>query len=185
MSDSNGTPEAVHLDAEYGLAENPDDHRSELRLWLRMLTCTTLIETEIRKRLREQFDTTLPRFDMMAQLYRTEEGVLLGELSQRMMVSNGNVTGLVERLVQEGLIERQVSETDRRATRVSMTPHGRAVFAEMAEAHAEWISDFMSSVSERDQERLWSRLGGLKASVRGALSDQPAQGRKASRRKRT
>ncbi|MGN6583951.1 MAG: MarR family winged helix-turn-helix transcriptional regulator, partial [Rhizobiaceae bacterium] len=116
------------------------------------------------------FDTTLPRFDLMAQLFRTEDGVLLGELSQRMMVSNGNVTGLVERLVQEGLIERQVSETDRRAVRVRMTKRGRAVFAEMAEAHGDWIAEMLGGLSENDRERLWNRLGGLKGSVRGAIA---------------
>lgn len=170
MSDTNGAAAQDYIDAEYAVRDNPHDHRSELRLWLRLLTCANLIEAEIRKRLREQFDTTLPRFDLMAQLFRTEDGVLLGELSQRMMVSNGNVTGLVERLVQEGLIERQVSETDRRAVRVRMTKRGRAVFAEMAEAHGDWIAEMLGGLSENDRERLWNRLGGLKGSVRGAIA---------------
>lgn len=170
MSDTNDAAAQDYIDAEYAVRDNPHDHRSELRLWLRLLTCANLIEAEIRKRLREQFDTTLPRFDLMAQLFRTEDGVLLGELSQRMMVSNGNVTGLVERLVQEGLIERQVSETDRRAVRVRMTKRGRAVFAEMAEAHGDWIAEMLGGLSENDRERLWNRLGGLKGSVRGAIA---------------
>jgi len=170
MSDTNGAAAQDYIDAEYAVRDNPHDHRSELRLWLRLLTCANLIEAEIRKRLREQFDTTLPRFDLMAQLFRTEDGVLLGELSQRMMVSNGNVTGLVERLVQEGLIERQVSETDRRAVRVRMTKRGRAVFAKMAEAHGDWIAEMLGGLSENDRERLWNRLGGLKGSVRGAIA---------------
>jgi len=141
MTDTLSLTTHDHIDAEYALRENPHDHKAELRLWLRLLTCTNLMEAEIRKRLRERFDTTLPRFDLMAQLYRTEDGMLLGELSQRMMVSNGNVTGLVDRLVQEGLIERQVTETDRRAARVRMTARGRSVFSEMAEAHGDWISE--------------------------------------------
>jgi DNA-binding MarR family transcriptional regulator len=170
MNDTHGAAAQDYIDAEYAVRDNPHDHRSELRLWLRLLTCANLIEAEIRKRLRERFDTTLPRFDLMAQLFRTEEGVLLGELSQRMMVSNGNVTGLVERLVQEGLIERQVSETDRRAVRVRMTKRGRAVFAEMAEAHGDWIAEMLGGLSENDRERLWNRLGGLKSSVRGAIA---------------
>jgi DNA-binding MarR family transcriptional regulator len=116
----------------------------------------------------------------MAQLYRAEEGMLLGELSQRMMVSNGNVTGLVDRLVQEGLIERQVTETDRRAVRVRMTKRGRDVFSEMADAHGDWISELLGELSESDQERLWTRLGDLKKSVRGALTDQK-NGRRKSR----
>ncbi len=131
----------------------------------RLLASTNLIEVEVRKRLREQFDTTLPRFDLLAQLERVEDGLLLGELSRRMMVSNGNVTGLVERLVQAGLIERNVSEADRRAVRVRLTDKGREVFAEMAAAHAEWIGELFAGVSEAEQKALWSRLGTLKASV--------------------
>ena len=173
MTEARDAPAEQHIDAEYALRENPHDHKSELRLWLRLLTCTNLIEAEIRKRLRERFDTTLPRFDLMAQLFRTGEGVLLGELSQRMMVSNGNVTGLVERLVQEGLIERQVTESDRRAVRVRMTERGRSVFSQMAEAHGDWISQMLGELDEKDRERLWSRLGDLKASVRSALTEQP------------
>jgi DNA-binding MarR family transcriptional regulator len=94
------------LDAETKVAETPGDHKDELRLWLRLLTCTTLIEGEVRRRLRERFDVTLPRFDLMAQLDRAEEGMTLGELSRRMMVTNGNVPGLVERLVEEGALSR-------------------------------------------------------------------------------
>ena len=86
----------IPLDSETKVAERPDDHKTELRLWLRMLTCTTLIESEVRKRLRDNFDITLPRFDLLAQLERAPNGMTLGELSQRMMVSNGNITGLVE-----------------------------------------------------------------------------------------
>lgn len=178
MTDALSLSTHDHIDAEYALRENPHDHKAELRLWLRLLTCTNLMEAEIRKRLRERFDTTLPRFDLMAQLYRTEDGMLLGELSQRMMVSNGNVTGLVDRLVQEGLIERQVTETDRRAARVRMTARGRSVFSEMAEAHGDWISEMLGDLSESDQEHLWNRLGELKKSVRGALAGQKNERRK-------
>jgi DNA-binding MarR family transcriptional regulator len=94
------------------------------------------------------------------------------------MVSNGNVTGLVDRLVQEGLIERQVTETDRRAARVRMTVRGRSVFSEMAEAHGDWISEMLGELGESDQEHLWNRLGELKKSVRGALTGQKKQRRK-------
>ena len=95
------------LDAETKVAEHPDDHKDELRLWLRLFTCKEVVESEVRRRLREQFNLTLPRFDLMAQLDRTPKGMTLGELSQRMMVSNGNVTGLVDRLVEQGLIDRR------------------------------------------------------------------------------
>lgn len=155
----------ILIDAEFKVHENPHEHRAELRLWLRLLTCANMIEAEIRKRLRERFSTTLPRFDLMAQLERSPDGMLLGELSQRMMVSNGNLTGLVERLVQEQLVERQVSEADRRAAIVRLTPRGRAVFAEMAAEHSDWIAEFVGDLSSREQNALWRQLGTLKASV--------------------
>lgn len=154
-----------HLDAESKVAEHPNEHKVELRLWLRLLTSASLIEVEIRQRLREHFGTTLPRFDLLAQLERAEDGLLLGELSRRMMVSNGNVTGLVERLVRAGLIERNALEADRRAVRVRLTPKGRRAFDEMAAAHAEWIGELFAGLNEADQLAIWSRLGGLKQSV--------------------
>src|ERR1700750_1290344 len=86
------------LDSETKAGETPEDHGDELRLWLRLLTCTTLIEGEVRSRLSERFDVTLPRFDLMAQLDKAPDGMTLSDVSKRMMVSNGNVTGLVERL---------------------------------------------------------------------------------------
>jgi DNA-binding MarR family transcriptional regulator len=157
-----------HVDAESKVAERPHDHVLELRLWLRLLATANLVEAEIRQRLRDRFGTTLPRFDLLAQLDRVEDGLLLGELSRRMMVSNGNVTGLVERLVETGLIERSVPETDRRAVRVRLTEEGHRAFAEMAAAHAEWIGELFANLSEGDQKALWSRLGDLKTSVLGA-----------------
>ena len=166
---------AEPIDAEFKVEEDPERHRTELRLWLRLLTCANLIEAEIRKRLREQFNTTLPRFDLMAQLERAPEGVVLGELSRRMMVSTGNVTGLVERLAQEETIERLVSERDRRAVRVRLTPQGRQMFDKMAQAHSEWIAELLAGVTPDEQAALWSRLGGLKRSVRGAIHPEQEQ----------
>ena len=158
-------PVQRHLDAESKVSERPQDHRTELRLWLRLLTSSSLIESEIRHRLREHFNTTLPRFDLMAQLERAEEGLLLGELSRRMMVSNGNITGLAERLVQAGLIERNTLEADRRAVRVRLTAKGRRTFEEMATAHAKWIAELFGELSEEEQKAIWARLGKLKSSV--------------------
>ncbi|HVV92390.1 MAG TPA: MarR family transcriptional regulator [Hyphomicrobiales bacterium] len=170
-----------HLDAEYKVRRSPGDHRTELRLWLRLLTCANLIEAEVRRRLREEFGTTLPRFDLMAQLERAHEGILLGELSRRMMVSNGNVTGLVERLVQEGLIERQVSERDRRAVRVRLTQRGAALFARMAKAHGEWLGELIGALGEDEQERLLAELGDLKDSVRLAIAGKGGKARRKAR----
>src|SRR6202050_5917428 len=103
------------LDSETKAVELPGDHGSELRLWLRLLTCTTLIEGEVRSRLRERFDVTLPRFDLIAQLDKGPEGMTLSDVSKRVMVSHGQVTGLVERLVESGHLDRRTSESDRRA----------------------------------------------------------------------
>ena len=106
-----------------------EDHHDALRLWLRMLTCTQLIEQRVRSRLREQFETTLPRFDLMAQLERSPEGLKMNELSRRMMVTGGNVTGITDQLEAEGLVERSAVANDRRALCIRLTEAGRKVFA--------------------------------------------------------
>ena len=121
------------LDAETKVAEV--DHKAELRLWLRLLTCTTLIEAEVRRRLRREFDETLPRFDLMAQLWRLDHGMTLGEVSKRMMVSAGNVTSLVDRLVKAGYVERRPAPHDRRSQLIRLSRRGREHFGRMAAAH--------------------------------------------------
>src|SRR5438045_8943955 len=114
------------LDSQTKAVELPEDHGDEIRLWLRLLTCTTLIEGEVRGRLRERFDVTLPRFDLMAQLDKVPDGMTLSDVSKRMMVSNGNVTGLVERLVESGHVDRRTSDTDRRGLVIRLTKTGGA-----------------------------------------------------------
>jgi DNA-binding MarR family transcriptional regulator len=143
-------------------------HQGELRLWLRLLTCTTLIEGEIRSRLRAEFDVTLPRFDLMAQLEKAPEGLTLGALSRRMMVSNGNLTGLVERLVEQGYVDRVRHPTDRRAVFVRLTEAGRASFAGMAAAHADWIAGLFGGLEAGEVQGLMRLLGRMKGSVRMA-----------------
>jgi DNA-binding MarR family transcriptional regulator len=157
------------LDGETKVLEAPSDHGTELRLWLRMLTCATLIEGEIRRRLREEFECTLPRFDLMAQLERANEGMVLGELSKRMMVSPGNITALVERLVESGHISRTTSPTDRRVQIIALTPFGRAAFKKMANAHAEWIAELFAGLSPKGEQLLLDQLGELKRSIVAAL----------------
>src|ERR1700674_74587 len=159
---------AIPLDSETKVAERPADHEAELRLWLRLLTCTTLIEGEIRSRLRAAFDMTLPRFDVMAQLDKAPGGMPLGELSQRMMVSNGNVTGLVERLVEQGSLGRRASPNDRRAQLVSLTGGGRRAFRAMARTHENWIAEIFAELSPNDIEALMRLLATAKASARKA-----------------
>jgi DNA-binding MarR family transcriptional regulator len=161
----------IPLDAETKVAERPDDHKTELRLWLRLLTCTTLIENEVRKRLREGFDITLPRFDLLAQLDRAPNGMTLGELSQRMMVSNGNITGLVERLAEQGLIRRRPLPSDRRVQIVSLTAEGRRFFRAMARANADWIGEIFAGLTQRDVEALMPLLAKTKDSARKAVKN--------------
>jgi DNA-binding MarR family transcriptional regulator len=161
----------VPLDAETKAAEQPEDHRDELRLWLRMLTCTTLIEGGIRKRLRERFDVTLPRFDLMAQLDKAPEGLTLSDLSKRMMVSNGNMTALVERLVASGHLDRRTAENDRRAQVISLTGLGRAEFRAMAAEHEAWIAAIFQDLSRREHEDLMRLLAKTKMSARRAIGE--------------
>jgi DNA-binding MarR family transcriptional regulator len=161
--------QAAPLDAETKVAERPHDHKDELRLWLRLFTCKEVIETEVRRRLRDAFDVTLPRFDLMAQLYRAPKAMTLGELSQRMMVSNGNVTGLVDRMVEQGLVSRRPSPKDRRAQLVSLTGQGRRFFATMARANGDWIGEMFANLSADDIETLMRLLAKTKASARKAI----------------
>lgn len=157
------------IDGETKVLEAPGDHGAELRLWLRLLTCSTLVETEVRRRLREEFDSTLPRFDLMAQLERAEEGMVLGEVSKRMMVSPGNITVLVERLAESGHISRATSPTDRRVQIIALTPFGRAEFEKMAAAHAEWIADLFGGLATHDGAVLLDELAKLKRSIVASL----------------
>jgi DNA-binding MarR family transcriptional regulator len=160
---------AIPLDAETKVAERPHDHRDELRLWLRLFTCKEVIESEVRRRLRDSFKVTLPRFDLMAQLDRFPKGMTLGELSQRMMVSNGNVTGLVDRLVEQSLVDRRPSAKDRRAQIVRLTAEGRRCFRSMARANGNWIGEMFADLSSNDIESLLRLLAKAKVSARRAI----------------
>lgn len=139
--------------------------RMELRAWLRLLTCYHLIESEIRGGLRENFDITLARFDVLAKLERAPDGLSMGELSRRLMVSNGNVTGLVDRLASEGFIETTRPDHDRRAQIVRLTKAGRAAFADMLPTHHGWVSTLFSGLNPDEIKTLHALLGRLKASA--------------------
>jgi len=138
------------------------DHHQSLKLWLRMLSCTTRIENEIRSRLRTQFGITLPRFDLMAQLERYPDGLRMGELSKRMMVTGGNVTGITDQLEQEGLVARVPDPKDGRAFSVKLTPAGRSAFDQMAAVHESWIAELLQDVSPEDKSRLIDLLSLMK-----------------------
>jgi DNA-binding MarR family transcriptional regulator len=144
------------------------DEKLELRAWLRLLTCSNLIEGMVRSRLRERFGITLPRFDLMAQLDRAPQGLSMGELSSRLMVSNGNITGLTDRLVEEGLVSRIAATHDRRAAVVRLTPDGMRAFDAMTPEHERWIDQFMAGMSRAEMARLLGLLGTLKRSLRAA-----------------
>ena len=138
-----------------------DDHRA-LRLWLRLLTCTLLLERRMRKLLRLRFGTTLPRFDLMSQLERHPEGLKMKELSHRMMVTGGNVTGIVDQLAKEGLMERLAEPGDRRAFRVRLTRAGDKTFSEMARVHEEWIVSVLSGLGRKEHADLFRLLAKVK-----------------------
>jgi DNA-binding MarR family transcriptional regulator len=140
---------------------HPGDHRA-LRLWLRLLTCTLLIERHVRSRLRARFATTLPRFDLMSQLERHPQGLKMNELSRRMMVTGGNVTGIVDQLVKERLVERLPEAGDRRALRVRLTRAGQTQFGDMAREHEAWIAAILADLTRREHEALLTLLARVK-----------------------
>jgi len=142
-----------------------DDHGA-IRLWLRMLATNRLVETRTRRLLQERYATTLPRFDLMAQLERAPKGLKMGELSKRMMVTGGNVTGITDLLEREGLVERVADPRDRRARLVRLTGAGRRAFAAMAEEHERWIVEAFTELSGREMATIAALLARLKAHVR-------------------
>jgi DNA-binding MarR family transcriptional regulator len=154
---------AIPLDAETKVAERPHDHKDELRLWLRLFTCKELIETDVRRRLRDTFDVTLPRFDLMAQLDRYRDGLKMNELSRMLMVTGGNVTAIVDQLEKEGLVERLDEPADRRAFRIRLTRAGEKSFAEMARVHEQWVVELLAGLSRRERDELLKLLAKVKS----------------------
>ncbi len=153
-------------DFETGAAQ---DGNLDLRLWLRLISCTSMIENTVRRRLRSEFGMTLPGFDVLAQLDRAPRGLSMSELSARLMVTNGNVTGLVDRLVTRGLVARRADPQDQRVQIVRLTRKGRVLFDRMAPAHHDWVGEMMGGLKPTDLQRLFASLGRLKASARAAL----------------
>lgn len=124
--------------------------KQRLRVWLRLLRATRFIEGEIRERLRREMDTTLPRFDVMAALERADRPMTMTELSRYLMVSNGNVTGIIDRLVDDGLVSRVQRDEDRRSSVIALTEAGRSTFSEMADAHERWVDELLSPIGMED-----------------------------------
>ncbi len=159
-----GQPIAAPIDHEV----TASGRKPELRLWLRMLTCANLIEAEVRAKLREHFQVTLPQFDLLAQLDKAPDGLSMGELSRRMMVTNGNVTGIADRLEAVGMVRRARSRGDRRSQTVTLTRSGREAFRDMARAHEGWIADLFAGLDRGEMTALMDSLGQAKQSVREA-----------------
>jgi DNA-binding MarR family transcriptional regulator len=141
--------------------------KEKLRLWIRLLRASRTIEADLRERLSKEFDTTLPRFDVLAALYRAPDGMLMSDLSRFLLVSNGNVTGIVDRLVSEGLISRARRNGDRRTSIVRLTPRGRESFQAMAAAHERWVGELLADVSKSDAQRLASMLKAFRSNWEG------------------
>ncbi|KZL05037.1 HTH-type transcriptional regulator MhqR [Pseudovibrio axinellae] len=138
-----------------------------VRLWLHMLKAVRTVESALRERLRKHFEMTLPRFDVMATLYAVPEGLRMTELSEQLVVSSGNVTGIVEKLVEDGLVERQSMENDRRAHLVKTTDKGRKLMEEATTAHRAWVDELLNEVSEPDVARAISIMLDIRHAPRG------------------
>lgn len=163
-------------DLEAIVAGTQEGKKLELRLWLRLLSTTRLISQEIRRRLRLEFGATLPQFDVLSQLYRQKDGLRLGELSKLTMVTNGNITALVERLEADDMLVRERLGEDRRVTVARLTPRGREIFAKMADAHENWLKELMGDVEPAVLSGLLTHVGHVKDSTlrhmtRGELDD--------------
>lgn len=150
--------------------------QASLRTWLRLLACSNLVEREVRVRLRDRFDTTLPRFDVLAQLdaasNEADPHLTMSELSRRLMVTNGNLTALIERLVQEGLVSRDQSPDDRRTQIVSLTVTGKRALDSMTPEHQRWIDDLFSGLTTSERRNLFELLGKLRSSVQASLGEE-------------
>jgi DNA-binding MarR family transcriptional regulator len=140
--------------------------KQRLRLWIRLLRTARAVEAELRERLRVDFATTLPQFDVMAALARKEAGMTMTELSRFLMVSNGNVTGIIDRLVAEKIVLRQVSAEDRRAIVVRLTPKGASQFAQIAKVHEGWVDKLLSDYDNAESEAVIQHLDGLATRIR-------------------
>jgi DNA-binding MarR family transcriptional regulator len=141
--------------------------KAKLRLWLRLLRASRIIENTVRERFKNEFDVTLPRFDVMAALYRRPEGMLMSEISRFLMVSNGNVTGIVDRLVLDKLAERSLRDGDRRTSFIKLTRKGKTLFEQMATAHRGWIDEMLKDVPLKDANDMSLKLKSFRSNWEG------------------
>lgn len=139
--------------------------KDRVRLWLRLLKVVRGVEQELRDKLRREHNTTLPRFDVMSALSRHPDGLKMSQLSGVLRVSNGNVTGIADRLSEEGLVERVAVPGDRRATMLRLTDAGQAEFETQARAHERWIDEMLQGVSPDDARAMAERLQAFAAAA--------------------
>jgi DNA-binding MarR family transcriptional regulator len=139
--------------------------RMDIRVWLRLLSCSTVLEKRLRRRLADQFGSTLPRFDVLAALERSASGVTMGELSRALLVSNGNVTSIVRQLEADGHVTTRAAVVDKRSSVVALTPAGRSHFNEMAVAHHQWIHSAFAGLGKGEMTNLFELLGKLRISI--------------------
>ncbi len=158
-----------HIGLEARIADA--DHQS-LKLWLRLLACTTQFETEIRGRLRESFGISLPRFDYLAQLYRHPDGLRMNTLTRYLMVTGGSVTGLSDELEKDGLVQRDDDPDDRRSVRVRLTAAGRKAFERMAREHEGWVIELFGGLDTTQKKSLFDALGRLRAQLSATQENQ-------------
>lgn len=142
--------------------ETPTPSKERLRFWFRAYGAVAAVEREISARLRARFGASLARFDLMAHLYAAPDGITMGSLTRRLLVSGGNVTGVVDRLEREGLVARQVDAADRRVYRVALTASGRALFKNMAEEHEAWVSELFEGLDPAEMSRSTALLEDLR-----------------------
>jgi DNA-binding MarR family transcriptional regulator len=143
--------------------------KQSLRLWLRLLACENLIEQTVRARLRIAFDITLPQFDVLSELEHAGSALTMSQLSQKLMVSNGNVTGVVDRLERDGLVRRRASSTDRRVQYIELTGQGISLFRDIASEHEHWIENLLGDLSPGEIKALIAGLGKAKDSIAARL----------------
>jgi len=136
-----------------------------LRLWLRLLSCSMIVERRVRTRLEVEFETTLPRFDVLSALEREPDGLTMSQLSAALLVSNGNITGIVNRLIEEMLVVRTAESQDRRIATVRLTRKGREAFQRMARKHEEWVDRMFAGLTDAQMEQLMKLLAAMRHSI--------------------
>ena len=164
---------ANHLHIVDQRLEHIPHEKEGLRLWLRIVSCTQLVELEIRTMLRDKFDTTLPRFELLSALDRVVDGLTMSELSRWLMVSKGNVTGIAERLSEDGFIRREPTPTDRRSFMVSMTEKGRKAYKEMELEYEKLLDKLFNDMTLDDSDMFTGMLGKIRESVEELRGQSP------------